>query len=104
MEEVDRDIFHPHPVGDPMPKERALAHAPEPQALRALCLRRILPLALCRNPKLLPSTSWLWRRSWSASTKTRSEEHTSELQSRLQLVCRLLLEKKKEKATNASAY
>src|SRR2546422_3418791 len=30
---------------------------------------------------------------WSA----RSEEHTSELQSRLHLVCRLLLEKKKKK-------
>src|SRR2546429_4878457 len=30
------------------------------------------------------------------STKTRSEEHTSELQSRLHLVCRLLLEKKKK--------
>src|SRR2546422_7025412 len=29
--------------------------------------------------------------------KIRSEEHTSELQSRLHLVCRLLLEKKKEK-------
>src|SRR2546422_4540001 len=29
--------------------------------------------------------------------KTRSEEHTSELQSRLHLVCRLLLEKKKKK-------
>src|SRR2546429_2713276 len=28
-------------------------------------------------------------------TKARSEEHTSELQSRLHLVCRLLLEKKK---------
>src|SRR5205809_3638674 len=28
----------------------------------------------------------------------RSEEHTSELQSRLHLVCRLLLEKKKEQA------
>src|SRR5260370_29447489 len=28
---------------------------------------------------------------------TRSEEHTSELQSHLNLVCRLLLEKKKEK-------
>ena len=27
---------------------------------------------------------------------TRSEEHTSELQSRFDLVCRLLLEKKKE--------
>src|SRR3989449_2266895 len=29
----------------------------------------------------------------------RSEEHTSELQSRLHLVCRLLLEKKKKKQT-----
>src|SRR5687768_17655715 len=29
----------------------------------------------------------------------RSEEHTSELQSRLHLVCRLLLEKKKQKTT-----
>src|SRR2546429_6501930 len=30
------------------------------------------------------------------SSKPRSEEHTSELQSRLHLVCRLLLEKKKK--------
>src|SRR2546429_1291900 len=30
------------------------------------------------------------------SDDTRSEEHTSELQSRLHLVCRLLLEKKKK--------
>src|SRR5256884_6332401 len=30
-----------------------------------------------------------------AETDSRSEEHTSELQSRLHLVCRLLLEKKK---------
>src|SRR2546429_5046956 len=30
-------------------------------------------------------------------TSPRSEEHTSELQSRLHLVCRLLLEKKKKK-------
>src|SRR2546422_4084991 len=33
----------------------------------------------------------------SASPNGRSEEHTSELQSRLHLVCRLLLEKKKKK-------
>src|SRR2546429_4496213 len=33
----------------------------------------------------------------------RSEEHTSELQSRLHLVCRLLLEKKKKK-TNKSTH
>src|SRR5256884_2661451 len=32
---------------------------------------------------------------------TRSEEHTSELQSRLHLVCRLLLEKKKKTMTDA---
>src|SRR2546422_5322709 len=31
---------------------------------------------------------------------TRSEEHTSELQSRLHLVCRLLLEKKKKTTLN----
>src|SRR2546429_3049374 len=31
---------------------------------------------------------------------SRSEEHTSELQSRLHLVCRLLLEKKKKKNNN----
>src|SRR2546429_3409671 len=33
-----------------------------------------------------------------SSDKMRSEEHTSELQSRLHLVCRLLLEKKKQRA------
>src|SRR2546422_3870850 len=40
-------------------------------------------------------------RSSSANTswRDRSEEHTSELQSRLHLVCRLLLEKKKKRKT-----
>src|SRR2546429_5082698 len=33
-------------------------------------------------------------KAWQAATIPRSEEHTSELQSRLHLVCRLLLEKK----------
>src|SRR5690242_20867563 len=33
----------------------------------------------------------------SPSTRARSEEHTSELQSHVNLVCRLLLEKKKKK-------
>src|SRR5260370_21765713 len=36
------------------------------------------------------------RRSWGRSKPRRSEEHTSELQSHLNLVCRLLLEKKKK--------
>src|SRR5947208_13135931 len=34
---------------------------------------------------------------WPTSSRTRSEEHTSELQSPDHLVCRLLLEKKKKK-------
>src|SRR2546429_3523869 len=34
--------------------------------------------------------------------RKRSEEHTSELQSRLHLVCRLLLEKKKNKSHSCS--
>src|SRR2546422_2631109 len=37
------------------------------------------------------------RLSWPHRLALRSEEHTSELQSRLHLVCRLLLEKKKTK-------
>src|SRR2546422_2856531 len=41
------------------------------------------------------STYMVFSSTGSAVTKERSEEHTSELQSRLHLVCRLLLEKKK---------
>src|SRR2546421_3951245 len=40
---------------------------------------------------------------WSRLASTRSEEHTSELQSRSDLVCRLLLEKKKKKTQNTTA-
>src|SRR5205809_4809150 len=40
------------------------------------------------------STTRLWKRIIATLPSSRSEEHTSELQSRLHLVCRLLLEKK----------
>src|SRR5690625_6976266 len=39
-----------------------------------------------------------WARSSLSTTRERSEEHTSELQSRGHLVCRLLLEKKKKRS------
>src|SRR2546422_7630257 len=39
-----------------------------------------------------------------AELEGRSEEHTSELQSRLHLVCRLLLEKKKKKRQTNRIY
>src|SRR5207249_7851269 len=49
--------------------------------------RRLVRLHRRRRPRL-------WRRGVEIH---RSEEHTSELQSRFDLVCRLLLEKKKKK-------
>src|SRR5688572_12242494 len=44
-----------------------------------------------------------WERS-DVSIRIRSEEHTSELQSQSNLVCRLLLEKKKKKKTRIQYY
>src|SRR5260221_14753660 len=38
-----------------------------------------------------------WEAPWTMTNTLRSEEHTSELQSHSDLVCRLLLEKKKKK-------
>src|SRR5947207_12731827 len=55
---------------------------------KRVCMTRFLPL---------PRGAKVWQ--------DRSEEHTSELQSHSDLVCRLLLEKKKdEMATGASAF
>src|SRR5258707_6987409 len=42
--------------------------------------------------------------NWTLRVSLRSEEHTSELQSRQYLVCRLLLEKKKELLHLSSNY
>src|SRR2546429_5190263 len=53
--------------------------------------RRGLPPRRARWP---PDQAWQVRPA--AIALGRSEEHTSELQSRLHLVCRLLLEKKKK--------
>src|SRR3712207_8928674 len=56
---------------------------PSPTPQRGLCLRSLLTAPHPKRPGL-------WR----------SEEHTSELQSRQYLVCRLLLEKKKKAKTH----
>src|SRR3712207_8762354 len=56
-----------------------------------------------REPPFHPSTKSVTRvftKSGGASIGNRSEEHTSELQSRQYLVCRLLLEKKKKSTGN----
>src|SRR5690606_40172117 len=51
------------------------------------------PRHICRAPALRPGRCDALRSP--ARSRRRSEEHTSELQSRENLVCRLLLEKKK---------
>src|SRR5690242_21086026 len=63
----------------------------------------------CHEPKistsvvstsaLATSVTTLGSARGSVSVRMRSEEHTSELQSHVNLVCRLLLEKKKKKRT-----
>src|SRR2546426_7549089 len=78
------------------PIPNGLPHAPVDQGS---CLA---PLGSCSSPLpvrrtfrsfgALHDTAWFARRRGS-----RSEEHTSELQSPCNLVCRLLLEKKKKK-------
>src|SRR5690606_39976196 len=70
-----RQLRREHPVGAPGPAGRARS------GVRAARLRRG-QLHLRRPPR---------RDRWATD---RSEEHTSELQSRENLVCRLLLEKK----------
>src|SRR5437868_12256684 len=46
--------------------------------------------------------AWTDRDLLTALVRDRSEEHTSELQSRFDLVCRLLLEKKKKQLQNST--
>src|SRR5688572_31176392 len=53
-------------------------------------LGRVMARSLVARALGVGPTTWEWRE--------RSEEHTSELQSQSNLVCRLLLEKKKNRA------
>src|SRR5690606_40290492 len=55
------------------------------------CTRARSRSTRCCTTTSIPGSMWLY------SNGSRSEEHTSELQSRENLVCRLLLEKKKKK-------
>src|SRR5687768_17988127 len=59
--------------------------------------RALLLLVMICTPTLEPSLAGFTTYGRGSGSPFRSEEHTSELQSRLHLVCRLLLEKKKKK-------
>src|SRR2546426_8203469 len=74
-----------------------------------LSLHDALPICSKTPPRVAPpSLASVWTppygRPWSACRNVeRSEEHTSELQSPCNLVCRLLLEKKKGSAQSSRA-
>src|SRR6266480_3224069 len=71
-----------------------LRHRYSSRYLRIPPLHREFHLPLpCSSPPVLPAAPEL------SPGISRSEEHTSELQSHVNLVCRLLLEKKKKKQT-----
>src|SRR6266436_4198260 len=84
-------------------------HAAPPTVISATCwsgsLRRLALTSIPGQPSAAGTTSVNYRKpacrryhcAKTGSIISRSEEHTSELQSRLHLVCRLLLEKKKKK-------
>src|SRR5438876_4791589 len=65
-----------------------------------LSLHDALPISNRTGRGRCPSSS----STCSASCGSRSEEHTSELQSPVHLVCRLLLEKKKKKKKTTKSY
>src|SRR5687768_18210213 len=64
---------------------------------RSSLMRRAVVVSAVTSPALATSsTGGVGGAGGVTSPVNRSEEHTSELQSRLHLVCRLLLEKKKK--------
>src|SRR5258708_10206779 len=71
-------------------------YLPEYRALRA----KVNFEALTRTPDLAAQVTLQPLRRFELDAAIRSEEHTSELQSPDHLVCRLLLEKKKQSATH----
>src|SRR3712207_7287955 len=79
-----------------------IAAKPRPKAdnkktAKAARPSHFLVLPVCVLSCGLPLKCWVIRSKIIAKiTRARSEEHTSELQSRQYLVCRLLLEKKKK--------
>src|SRR2546422_7473082 len=77
-------------------------HRPQPELVQAMCFQfagrraTIAPVA-ARAAKAIRFMNL--EQLFIRMAGERSEEHTSELQSRLHLVCRLLLEKKKKSHT-----
>src|SRR5437764_13143498 len=85
---------------------------PAPTEIYTLSLHDALPISLARSPVTTFMVLGVINapgppgapKPAEGSSRERSEEHTSELQSPMYLVCRLLLEKKKKKKTNKTIH
>src|SRR2546429_5207283 len=75
-------------TGSPVARNSSQRSAPASSALGGASVTRTVCTFVDARPPEAPSCRQI-------GYSVRSEEHTSELQSRLHLVCRLLLEKKK---------
>src|SRR5258707_11798947 len=75
---------------------RSSTPAPAARTVRSQPNSRRRPRRTRREVRSSCFASRSRRRPWKRRSSCRSEEHTSELQSRQYLVCRLLLEKKKK--------
>src|SRR5690606_41890394 len=89
------DVLRAHPGAPPFPPRRSSDLAGQPRALQA-DVRRGLPGRLAAQPSDPSAADARLRDHEGKPRIPRSEEHTSELQSRENLVCRLLLEKTNE--------
>src|SRR5690606_40896974 len=104
---LSRSPYHPHMHPFPTRRSSDLSHAPSSPYLASVRQRRRseVKVAYLGSPARVDGAALLppaFRRTGAGrpsrphrrSAGRRSEEHTSELQSRENLVCRLLLEKK----------
>src|SRR2546422_1182567 len=73
-----------------------LSRSPPTADVSARCLGFLAQRGITSDHPAIAAALAFLRREQEADGSWRSEEHTSELQSRLHLVCRLLLEKKNE--------
>src|SRR5215469_9592392 len=98
-----------HRSSEKRPAPRS-AHRNVPAPQRRLCSRHVgrqgsrrsAAYLQARSASTFPLRPWTCTFHCRTKCPSRSEEHTSELQSRRELVCRLLLEKKKYRYKDAS--
>src|SRR5690606_39536975 len=107
-------VVHPRRLGG---RSLVVGQAPPPAVLSPVSLHDALPIGAAAAAKASPTAACrrfqvatsagaggsAARRASPVPPGQRSEEHTSELQSRENLVCRLLREKKKGAGTGAGA-